>query len=102
MRLIDADSLINTLKTSTVRNDESPKYAEGATDGLNLFAVKIVENAPTIYAEVEQRYWPSQSLFDDGFGGGRAGYICPWCKQYVPYAGKYCGKCGKRVYGGDE
>lgn len=50
----------------------------------------------------ESLKWPSQQLFSDGFGGARVGYACPYCKQYVPYAGKYCGKCGKRVYGGED
>lgn len=46
--------------------------------------------------------WPKQELFSDGFGGARVGYTCPYCKQVVPYAGKYCGNCGERVYGGEE
>lgn len=46
--------------------------------------------------------WSKQGLYPDGFGGVRVGYACPYCKQYVPYAGKYCGKCGERVLGGDE
>lgn len=46
--------------------------------------------------------WSKQMLFDDGFGGVRVGYICSVCKQYVPYAGRYCGKCGARMDGGDE
>lgn len=27
-------------------------------------------------------------------------HIC--CKQYVPYAGQYCGKCGAKMDGGIE
>lgn len=49
-----------------------------------------------------RKSWSKQGLFPDGFGGARVGYTCPYCKQYVPYAGKYCGKCGERVLGGDE
>ena len=52
--------------------------------------------------DTEPASWSPQMLFDDGFGGGRVGYICPHCRQQVPYAGKYCGKCGRRVYGGEE
>ena len=46
--------------------------------------------------------WSKQGLYPDGFGGARVGYTCPYCKQYVPYAGKYCGKCGKPVQGGED
>lgn len=46
--------------------------------------------------------WSKQGLYPDGFGGVKVGYTCPYCHKYVPYAGKYCGKCGERVLGGDE
>lgn len=49
-----------------------------------------------------RKEWSKQGLYPDGFGGARVGYTCPYCKQYVPYAGKYCAKCGERVLGGDE
>lgn len=49
-----------------------------------------------------RKSWSKQGLFPDGFGGERVGYTCPYCKQYVPFAGKYCGKCGERVLGGEE
>ena len=49
-----------------------------------------------------RKSWSKQGLFPDGFGGVKVGYTCPYCKKYVPYAGKYCGKCGERVLGGDE
>lgn len=69
----------------------------------------IVATLPSVGVRLEEKeqnkeplIWPSQQLFSDGFGGVRVGYTCPYCKQYVPYAGKYCGKCGERVLGGDE
>ena len=38
----------------------------------------------------------------DGFGGVKVGYTCPYCHKYVPYAGKFCGKCGMPVHGGED
>lgn len=49
-----------------------------------------------------RKKWSNQGLYPDGFGGVKVGYICPYCKQYVPYAGKYCENCSNRVYGSDE
>ena len=85
-------------------------------DGLNnenvalcgryeLEAAALLKNAFARGAyedDTESARWSPQMLFDDGSGGGRVGYICPHCSQQVPYAGKYCGKCGRRVYGGEE
>ena len=71
------------------------------SDALEAANAKLKE-----YEEKEQNKeplkWPSQALYSDGFGGARVGWTCPYCKQYVPHAGKYCGKCGERVLGGDE
>ena len=49
-----------------------------------------------------RKKWSKQGLYPDGFGGVKVGYTCPYCKKYVPYAGKYCGKCGRRVSGGES
>lgn len=46
--------------------------------------------------------WSDQKLFDDGFGGGRVGYICSACGKYVPCKGNYCSECGARMDGGEE
>ena len=43
---------------------------------------------------VKRGKWSDQMLFDDGFGGGRVGYICSACKKYVPFKGNFCGECG--------
>lgn len=43
--------------------------------------------------------WSDQKLFDDGFGGGRVGYICSACGKYVPNKGNFCSECGARMDG---
>lgn len=49
---------------------------------------------------VKHGSWSNQMLFDDGFGGARAGYICSACKKYVPFAGNFCGNCGAEMENG--
>ena len=49
-----------------------------------------------------RKKWSNQGLYPDGFGDVKVGYTCPYCHKYVPYAGRYCSKCGERVLGGDE
>lgn len=43
--------------------------------------------------------WSDQKIFDDGFGGGRVGYICSACGKYVPCKENYCSECGARMDG---
>ena len=46
---------------------------------------------------VKHGTWSNQKLFDDGFGGGKVGYICSACSKYVPYKGNYCSECGAKM-----
>lgn len=54
-----------------------------------------------LHPELRQK-WSKQGLYPDGFGGVKVGYTCPYCHKYVPYAGKFCGKCGMPVQGGED
>lgn len=57
---------------------------------------KAIERAADVSAFCQRGTWSDQKLFDDGFGGGRVGYICSACGKFVPNKGKRCqwdGKC---------
>ncbi len=72
------------------------------SEAINL---KELVSAWNRRADVKREYslcWSKQGLYPDGFSGMKVGYTCPYCHKYVPYAGRYCGKCGERVLGGDE
>jgi len=60
---------------------------------------KAIERAADISAFCQHGTWSDQKLFDDGFGGGRVGYICSACGKYVPCKGNYCSECGARMDG---
>lgn len=95
-RYIDADDIIDFCNTEI-------SMLIGHKQSAAISALRrVIEITKESAIETEPASWSPQMLFDDGFGGGQAGYICPHCRQQVPYAGKYCGKCGRRVYGGEE
>lgn len=78
------------------KDDVVQRLGEYEDTGLSPEEVK-----ERIAAE-KQGSWSEQMVFDDGFGGGRIGYICSACKQYIPFKGKFCGECGARMDGDAE
>lgn len=69
----------------------------GLIQTTQLFKCKdenIIEALGVDVQPVKRGKWSDQMLFDDGFGGGRVGYICSACKKYVPFKGNFCGECG--------
>lgn len=67
------------------------------TADYNMIVDYIDNSRPIVYGT-----WGEQKLFDDGFGGGRVGYLCPVCQKYVPCKGKFCIECGARMDGDAE
>ena len=82
-RYIDADRLIKDLQSSAVKNADNKQYAKGATDGVQLFAVDVVNRAPTVEVqEVKHGHW---------IRGVSKGFpenpTCLW----------YCSCCGEKI-----
>lgn len=85
---------IDVLKTLKAEAEKYSTHPQEVKDALGA-AIKALEKE-------KNGRWSNQALFNDGFGGARVGYICSACKKYVPYAGKFCGKCGAKMEGGDD
>ena len=91
MRLIDADALIEQLKSSSAYNDyEWSMYADGF--------IEDIENAPTI--DRPQGEWIMSKPEEDGFG---AVFQCSRCSCEVDCVPtNFCPNCGARMKGEDN
>ena len=101
-RYIDADRLIKDLQSSAVKNADNKQYAKGATDGVQLFAVDVVNRAPTVEAqEVRHGRWELDEII-----GGMQDYKCSVCGAVISetfmmqYNG--CPYCLAKMDGGDK
>ena len=75
-----------------------------ATDHRQLaeWLTELKERRAADVQPVKRGKWSKQMLFDDGFGGGRVGYICSACGKYVPVKGNFCSECGAKMDGGAD
>ena len=76
--------------------DATEEWSKGYDAGITA-ALDVIEKMPD--TDIRHGTWSDQKLFDDGFGGGRVGYICSACGKYVPCKGNYCSECGARMDG---
>lgn len=74
--------------------DATEEWSKGYDAGITA-ALDVVEKMPD--TDIRHGTWSGQKIFDDGFGGGRVGYICSACGKYVPCKGNYCSECGARM-----
>ena len=74
--------------------DATEEWSKGYDAGITA-ALDVIEKMPD--TDIRHGTWSDQKLFDDGFGGGRVGYICSACGKYVPCKGNYCSECGARM-----
>ncbi|MBP7188263.1 MAG: hypothetical protein KBA55_16225 [Ruminococcus sp.] len=74
--------------------DATEEWSKGYDAGITA-ALDVTEKMPD--TDIRHGTWSDQKLFDDGFGGGRVGYICSACGKYVPCKGNYCSECGARM-----
>ena len=74
--------------------DATEEWSKGYDAGITA-ALDVIEKMPD--TDIRHGTWSDQKIFDDGFGGGRVGYICSACGKYVPCKGNYCSECGARM-----